>query len=419
MVRRLLPDVCISGEHYKEMIRGEFAKYDPDYITKHKFYSERLEELAKRMADAQARGKTLPCTQQLYLEAKWLLAYSAHWKQLEDLIERVNVSLQQKDQGFASEQGPSDGLYGICYDARFMQFDATIGALERLSARGERPRYRIRSTGEMDTGKKLLTRLQDLLISDIAHTGMNNRGQLSSLITSISQAAFKPHLNKIISDTVILRSAESFAGLIKGFQFFLSGSQNPETGYWGAWYVVNGEVVKTDDLSMTYHIIAYRKGNVEHWAQILKTTRAIMNEPYPYGWLHNGQYTNHNLYDVARIYKYGWPHMTEAQRRDASEQIQFMLDWSIANTLDADGSFKFDPTFSDSLADEYYFGVSLFDETGYWQPKDRFWSEAPTTKGALDMCCRLRRKLRQLKQDDWASRGAEQKLVRNCNACEQ
>jgi hypothetical protein len=401
------------------MIRSEFVKYDADYEAKHELYGEKLVELAKLIASAQTDSKSLPCTQQLFLEAKWLYHYTAHWKRLDDQFERVKASLGQKDQDFASEQRPTDGFWGICLTAHFMRISVTLDALEDLTRRGQQPRYSIRSAGVLDTDKKLLTSLQDLLVSDVARTGVDNRGELSSLITSISQAAFKPHLRQIITEALQLPDSVSVDYLAKIFEFFLSGAQNTVTGYWGAWYIVDGNIVKTDDLSMTYHIVSYSKGDVEHWPQILKTTRAIQNEPYPYGWLHNGRYNNHNLYDVARIYKYGWPHMTEAERREASEQIQFMLDWSLANTLESNGSFKSDPTFSDSIADDYYFGVSLFDVTGYWSPPRRFWSQAPTANGAAEMCCRLRRQLGQLKLSGWAASGAEEKLARNCSVCEQ
>jgi hypothetical protein len=284
--------------------------------------------------------------------------------------------------------------------------------------RGERPLYTLRAKGHFDTGKKLVTRLQDLLISDIANEGINNRSELGSLITTFSQGAFKPHLREMLAESIDLRAASSrLDSLTEALRFFLQGAQDPTTGYWGAWYIVDGKVHKSQDLSMTYHIIAYTKGGVEHWPEILETTAAIESERYPYGWQHNGQYNNHNLYDVAKIYKYGWPNMTDVERSKFKAQIESMIEWSLENILGPDYTFKHDATFSDSLADEYYFGVSFFDVVGYWQQQRQFWTDAPIAEDAAAMCCRLRRHITELGFEGWAADGAMSKLERNCGQC--
>ena len=403
-----------ATEDFHDLIRREFEKYDPDYQIHRKQYGERLNAMAKALAEAQAQGRNLHCSQQMFIEAKWLHRYTAHWGRLEDKLKRIKQSLDDHDQDFATEQSPIDGFWGICYEEWFIRSSATLSALANLAARGEQPRYRLRSKGELNTGKKLLTRLQDLLISDIANTGVNNRGELSNRITTISQAAFKPHLRQILLENFDLRSSASLDTLTEAFWFFLHGAQDPMTGYWGAWYIVDGKIHKSVDLSMTYHIISYTKGRVEHWPLIIATTTAIEADPYPYGWRHKGRYNNHNIYDVAKIYKFGWPHMSEVRRSSTRKQIQSMLEWSLSNTLGPDGTFKHDPTFSDSLADEYYFGVSFLDVVGYWQPRRRFWTDAPTDTVAPALCCRLKQTLKQLDLAGWAATGAMNKLERNC-----
>jgi hypothetical protein len=354
----------------------------------------------------------------MYLEAKWLHRYTAHWDELEDKLRRIEFSLDDHDQSYAAEQSPVDGFWGVCYEKWFMRLGATLSALESLSQRGEAPRYRLGNKGHFDTGKKLLTRLQDLLISDIANTGVNNRAELGSLITTFSQGAFKPHLReKLVESSSLSHPSVTLDSLTEAFRFFLSGAQDPTTGFWGAWYIVGGKIHKSQDLSMTYHVIAYTKGEVEHWPQILETTAAIESERYPYGWRHNGRYNNHNLYDVAKIYKFGWPYMSEAEKSEVRAKIESMTKWSLENTLGPDYTFKHDPTFSDSLADEYYFGISFFDVVGYWQPKRRFWTEAPIAQDAAAMCCRLKSRVTELGFEGWAADGAMSKLERNCGQC--
>jgi hypothetical protein len=400
-----------------ELILRQFQIYDPDYHRHHRYYGERLKALAEAIAAAETTGRTLHCSQQMYLEAKWLHRYTAHWERLADKLTRIEQSLEDHDQSFAAEQSPVDGIWGICHEEWFMRLAATVDGLERLSARHEKPRYSLRSAGRFDTGKKLLTRLQDLLISDIAHTGVDNRGELASLISTFAQGAFKEHLREMLAESADLRVSSKLDSLTEAFRFFLSGAQDPSTGYWGAWYIVDGKINKTADLSMTYHVIAYTKGRVEHWTQIIETTSAIESDPYPYGWRHNGRFNNHNFYDVAKIFKFGWPHMSEAERFKIGRQIQSMVDWSLANTLGAGDTFSHDPTFSDSLADEYYFGVSFLDVVGYWRQDQRFWSDAPVGGDAAVMCCRLKQRVEELGLKGWAAEGALRKLEGNCAQC--
>jgi hypothetical protein len=413
----LLGGAAEAGEQTRALIEEQFVRYDPDYHAHRKKYGARLAALGKRLAELEAQGRKLQCSKQIFLEAKWLHRYTAHWEDLVDKLDRLELSFEDRDQSFATRQLPTNGLWGACYEEGFLRIGATIDALGALFARGEKPRYRLRADGPLNTGKKLLIRLQDLLVSDIARSGVNNRGELSSLLTSISQGVIKPYIRDGLIEVLDLRSDSTLEHIGEAFRFFLVGAQDPETGYWGAWYLVDGKAYKTADLSMTYHIVSYTKGAVEHWPQIIATTIVVESQPYPYGWRHQGRYNNHNLYDVARIYKFGWPHMTETQRTTARAQLEAMLEWSLSNTVGPHGTFVHDPSFSDSLADEFYFGVSFLDMVGYWQPKRRFWRQGPDFEGAAALCCSISRRLRGLALDGWAAQGAEEKLERNCGSC--
>jgi hypothetical protein len=416
-----LLSVCARAEaddDPQDLIRRQFEIYDPDYQKHFEYYGNRLEAMSRSIAQAEASGQSLHCTQQLFLEAKWLHGYTALWDRLEDKLKRIEQSLDDRDQSFAAQQSPVDGLWGPCYEEHFMRLGATVDGLASLAARGQQPRYRLRPTGRMDTGKKLLSRLQDLLVSDIAHTGVDNRAELGSLITTIAQGTLKPYLRDMLVENIDLtHPSDRVNSLTEAFRFFLNGAQDPTTGYWGAWYIVDDKIIKTIDLSMTYHIVAYTKGGVDYWPQIIDKTQAIEAGSYPYGWRHNGRYNNHNLYNVAKIYKFGWPHTSEPTRSKLGQQIASMLDWSLKNTLGPDGTFLHDPTFSDSLADEYYFGVSFLDEIGYWRSEKRFWTNAPVDQGAPALCCRLKHRLKDLDLEGWAADGAMVKLEGSCGQC--
>ena len=409
------PSFAKTGEEIEEMITAQFLLYDPDYRTHRDHYTRKLEEMAQAVAEAEGDGHSLYCSQQLYLEAKWLLQYTAHWDKLQDKLARIQASLAIKDQSFAARQSPVDGHWGVCHEEKFMRLAATIEGLAKLDLNGEKPHFGILAIAGIETGKQLIDRLTFLLTSDIANEGTDNRAELGSLTTSMALAAFKPDLRSLFVESVDLKEAEGVMDrLTEAFRFFLDGSQDHKTGYWGAWYVVDGKIIKTADLSFTYHIVGYTKGNVERLPQILSTTAAIENEPYPYGWKHNGRDNNHNLYDVAKIYKYGWPHVPESERPALRRKISEMIDWSLKNTLNDAGQFKFDPSFSNSLGAEFYFGVSFLDVVGLWDKDLRFWTEDDVYPDAKKLCHRIKDALTEVGVSGWQAEAARQKLNRNC-----
>lgn len=412
------PLAAIAGEpesaaNLRARIDAAFVKYDPNYHNNVRRYRERLEAIATRLASTEATGNTLFCSQQMYLEARWLLKNTAHWDKLEDKLTRIEISLDDETQAFAREQHPVTGLWGFCYENPVLRLGETAQELERLASRGDTPRYKLRLTET--TGKHLIVRLNDLLISDIAQTGIDHRGELGNQITALAQSAFKPYLSEVLPGIVELGPHTTMDGMFEAFRFFLAGAQDPETGYWGAWYNLDGEFVKTADLSITFHIIKYSKGDVAMWPKIVETTLAMEDDPYPYGWRSNGQWTNHNLYDVAAIFRYGWNYMTEEQKERVAAKIEEMLRWSLDNTIREDGHFIHDPGYSDSLANAYYFGISFLDIVGLWDEDERFWTDAlPDDLLGKGDCERIHRSLVEMQFVGWAGDGARAKMARNC-----
>ncbi|MBY8974544.1 hypothetical protein KHP62_01915 [Rhodobacteraceae bacterium NNCM2] len=417
----LVAGIALSGPAVAEeldpekLIHEQFLRFDPDYDAPLKYYGERLEEMAASIASAEANGRNVPCSQQLYLEAKWLHGYTASWDRLNDKLERIEASLAIQDQDFAEVQSPVDGFWGACHEEHFMRLAATLEGLARLEERGAEPRFKIRPLGRFDSGKKLIDRLQSLLISDIAQTGIDHRSELGSLMTTFALGSLKPHLRELLIESLDLRSPDVLDSVAEAFRFFLAGAQDPKTGYWGAWYIDDGKIIKTADLSFTYHIIAYAKRQVAHWPEIIDTTQKIEHLPYPYGWKHDGQDNNHNLYDVAKILAFGWQHMLDDEKLKIAGKIAEMVDWSVENTLNDDGSFKFDPSFSNSLGAEYYFGVSFLDIVGYWDTEKRFWTDEAFDGEAMELCHKISASLDNVGVSGWQAQGARQKLERSCD----
>ena len=88
--------------------------------------------------------------------------------------------------------------------------------------------------------------------------------------------------------------------------------------------------------------------------------------------------TDHNAYDVVRIFQLGWPHMGEAERAQASAAIARLLDWSLTESLQPDGAFAAPAGFSSSVSDAQYYGVSLLTKAGYCSTSRR---SGPTAAG--------------------------------------
>jgi len=397
------------------MIEAAFLRFDPHYLERRAARRERLAELGAALGERESAGHALHCSQQIFLEAKHLIRYTALWAEIDEKLERLAHSLDDLDQDWADRQSPVDGHWGLCYERDFMRLGATVAGLQQAVDRGETPRYRIRVLPGLGSPKLLLDRLQSLLISDIARDGIDNRGELASLLISLSQSVYKKPLAQRWNDSIDLTHAEMLGGVAEVFRFFLAGSQDPATGYWGAWYLTDDGIVKTADLSFTYHIVAYTRGRVEHWPEILETTWRIEREQYPFGWSHGGRWTNHNLYDVARMLSYGWPSMDEAERARWRPKIAEMVEWSLTHSITDSLAFNHDPAISDSLPAEFYFGISFLDVVGYWRPSRRFWQEQPSADADLIRLCRgLAYSLDGLGGGGWHRDAARSKLERNC-----
>lgn len=388
----------LSGDEIKALILSDFIRYDPSYIEHRKRLANRLDRLTARLSALQAAGNEMECSNQIYLEAKWLYNYTAYWARLEERLDELEKSLEQPDQAFAADQSPETGLWGACYEEPFFKVEATILALLVLETMDESPGYAIHLPHPFDEPAEAMEHLRALLVSDIAHNGVDNRAELGNIGTVASLAYFKGYLQDYLNNRVVglprnqggpgRRAAE----YVSMFNRFISDWQDPASGYWGPWYQSKGHYYKSADLSFTFHIISYKRGDVDHWPEIINTTIAIKNQPYPFGWSHNGEFVNHNNYDVAKIFRYGWRHASGAQRQEMAAEIGDMLRWTLNHSLQDDGSFKTVPSFFSSQGADFYFGVSFLQTIGYWDPELRFWTTEDFPE-ATSVCERIKARL--------------------------
>jgi len=406
-----IPAGQIQRSETEEEIKQAFIRSDPDYVATRTSYQGRLVRLTARLIALQENGRNMACANQILVESRWLLEHTTHWVRLDRKLSELSERLGDRQQAFALSQSPADGAWGACYDEWFLKLDATIDALNQLADERKTPHYPLKFFARIEEPKDLRAYLDSLIVSNIAKTGTDHRDELGAVTGAVSQMLFKAPLRHLISKSST--SIELSRQYVEDYRDFLDSWQEPDTGYWGAWYRFGPDLVRSKDLSLTFHAISYRKGKANHWPQIIDTTLAIRPYEYPYGWMHNGEYTHHNNYDVIKIFRYGWPHMSPQQKARVRSEIEAMLEWCLRMPMRGASLFAIDPTFYSNISNYYYYGVSFLDEIGYLNKSRRFWTDRDFPEAA-DLCRKIKARLISLDLNTPTAAAALTKLQADC-----
>jgi hypothetical protein len=350
----------------------DFIEYDPGYRELRRKYSAELGELQLELARQTRAGRATPCSRQIFLEARWLTYYSAHFDRIRRRLDDLRAMLSQPaDPEDAREQFAADGSYDHCSDDWFLKLDATVEELEDRASRGEKPKHPLRLLDRINTPDKLRQHLDSLLISDIRKTGIDNRYELNIGISAIIRLVTKD-LGEVYPFPPEMQRAL--------FDYMDNQWQDPETGFYGGWYrLADGGIRKTADLSITFHIVSYRRQSTTRLPEMMRTLLAMEKYEFPFGWQQEWRPSNHHNYDVVRLFRIGWPVMDDAQRASAREAMNRMLEFCLAETLNEDGSFKLMD--EDTVGSSFMIPVHLLDELGYFRRSRRFWTDEPFPEG--------------------------------------
>lgn len=406
----------VFGDAAIALIEAEFIDHEPTYLSQREPRRQRFDGLGERLFAREIAGEDLSCSRQLFVEAKWLLGYTAWWDRLDQTLDALEASFALPDQAFATEALPLDGLYGLCNREYFIRVEATLEAYFVLADKGELPLFQHQSAPWTRSPEALTTFLADRLVSEIRRDGEDKRSRIGGLASILVATQRRDNVVELIRTTTAGEplSVDEQRANRHALLDFIDAWQDPETGYWGAWYRDGDTTVKTTDLSITYHIVHALTGEVRHWPALIRTTFALAEQTYPFGWLSRGRPNNHNNYDVVRLFRYGWPHLTEEQRADATAIMQAMLDWAFAQSLhETYDGFRLDHELSSSVGAELYFGVSFLDAIGYFDPQP--WLpglKRPAEPAAV--CAALVDHAATLAADAYVV-GARKKLQRNCS----
>ncbi|USG62761.1 hypothetical protein NBZ79_07190 [Sneathiella marina] len=331
-----------------------------------------LTPLTKEVTRRQDAGDTVTCSIQIAREVHWLINYTSYDAKVLQGLEDLKESLKEKDQSWALEQTQSDGSWGACYKTWMFRLHASIDPLKELVLIGKRPKYPLKFLEPVNTPEKLDALYDKIIVSRLEVDGVSHRRDLNYVTSSLGQLLWIPDYAGILEGTDYPRE-EMADALIRIVD---ERWQNPKTGYWGAWYDTDGDINKSDDLSITFHIVAYRNGDVPHLDKIVETTLNLREQPYPYGWQDRGTKNNHHSYDVVKLLRYGWPYLDAFERAAVSAEISIMLARSLRLSMDGQGRFYEDAY--DNVGDAYYFGVSFLDEAGFFRRSKLFWAKRLT-----------------------------------------
>lgn len=400
---------------FSALITEQFCAFDQNYVAQQESYAGKLAPLQDKLIAAQSAGNSMAASDQKMIESKWLLLYTADWKALDAKLADFAKSLENPDQDWAEKQVPSDGSWGPCYDQWFLKVDAMIDAVNTLADAGQAPEYPFLFMEPIATPDKMIAWLESQKTSRIYADGLDRRDALGAVTATLSQMCFKSEIRDYFQTYV--KGFDLTEDYITAYKNWLDGWQNDQSGYWGGWFETPDQgVLKSNDLSLTFHNISYQHGKVDLWPQIFDTTLAIGDDAYPFGWKHNGDFNNHNNYDVTKIFELGWDKVDTDTQNAASKDIGIILDWCLNKSMTPDGGFIDDPTFYNSVGAAYYYGVSFLDQAGYFGTTAPFWTDKPFPDGPA-LCCKIQKKMKSEGLDDDEAKAAMEKLVDACGSC--
>ncbi len=352
--------------------RKDFVAFDPNYPAAHHALSTELDGLQADMIRQQRAGRKTYCSRQVFLESHWLVYSTCRYAQARERLNELRQMLAAKSDPHGREQAESDGSFASCCQAWWLRIDLSCDELIVLAQRWDEPKYPLKLLESINSPEKLRSYLDSVLISDIRKTGVNNSRELNMATADLERF--------ILWDGTWKELPTKFSfdpGLKSALLDYEDNKwQDPTTGMWGAWFrAADGSIVKTSDLSVTFHIVSFRDADgIQRWPQLIDTTLAMKNGRYPYGWLEEGRFmSNHHNMDVVRLWRLGWPKATSQQRSRIGREIESMLEFCLAKTLQDDGSFK-SPE-EDTLSSSFYFGVGFLHEIGFFSKQQRFWTD--------------------------------------------
>jgi hypothetical protein len=331
------------------------------------YHFSKLETLKKKAAFFEEQGKKNIAANQIIHEVHWLCNCTRDFKRIDKRLQDLRIALEDTMLiGMPDEQSPEDGSWGKWYTEWFFKLDATYEQIIVLAREGKVPHYPVRFLDSINTPEKLISHLNNLLVSKPDRDGID-RGRemnetLSALVRMImlgqpANYVFDPQLKTTLVDFIINKVID------------------PETGYLAYQYLADDKIRKRLSMSMTFHVVGYLDPVIINWQKLITTMLNMKDKEFKEGgWLDNGAYTNHHNMDVVELFRLGWPYLTPAQHDAMRIEIRKMLTWCLKESLLSDGSFRKMKFENDSIEEYICYGASFLARAGYFNTKKRFWT---------------------------------------------
>lgn len=369
--------VCVAGRGFSLVpaddldrnakIRADMVAYNPNYWKLLAPRKHQLQELTERVFEREAHGGKVTCSHQIVIEARWYIGYTADFDGMDRRLNDLKESLAHPErEALAVQQDPKDGSWGGCYTEWWQRLDASYDMLQMYKVKGIKPKYRFTLLDHLNSPEKLRAYFASIAVSDIPHTGRDNRKELNGAFVNLLRLInagepdgypWAPGMKETIRDLT------------------MNVYRNQKTGWWGASYIhSNGKREYMDDLSVTFHIVLSLDDKVPLLDKLATTLFALKDADYPIGWYDHGVQSNHNNMDVVVLMRASWKAMTDAQRKQGADEIRRMLHWCLTESLQLDGSFRYSPGADDSVEEGEHFGVNFLARMGYFNKARRFWT---------------------------------------------
>jgi hypothetical protein len=352
----VLPQADLEFKQWKE---HDFLAFDPHYKEELTNRIARARALGKQVISREVAGQNTELSHQILAEIIWLISSTADFTRMDQRLDALQATLDHPDrEAQAEKENPGDGSWGQGYTEWFFKVIASYTHFDETNSE-------FHFIDRINSPQKLTDYLVSVSVSDISRTGVDHEREfnesLSYLMRMIlrhkpKQYAYDPRLKATLMDLILHRF------------------RNPMTGYWGESYVRDGHLYFVDDLSMTFHVVSYLDGNVPDMNKVVATTLAAQNAEFPVGCLYEGQHYDHLNMDVAELFRLGWPHASEAQKKAIALDLHELLHWCLTESLQPDGSFKM-WVGDNSKEESTYYGASFLSRIGYFNKSKRFWTD--------------------------------------------
>lgn len=316
------PPPLIPGESRWQRLRDD-AQFYWDFSEipfarekRLKLLNSTLRPLVQEINRRQSSGVDMGYSMHIYREVRWRLNFTPDIAATRERIAALRQSLTQpEEQKLTNEQEPSDGSWGRGLTVWYLKLYYSVDNIQQCSTT---PQYPLSFLDRVNSPQKLDAQLDSDLYDDFTKTGVFNREELDETFSAMARLLF---------GTIQIRCYTFHPQMKDSLKGFVDRWQNPATGCWGQWMVDRqGRVWEMDDMAMTFHVVSDLHGQVEHLDLISKRMLQLDGVNFPAGIRFNGHYENHLNWDAVKVFRYAWPNLDEAARKQVRTEISKMLD---------------------------------------------------------------------------------------------